>query len=629
MEQNPIRTAVLVCSDRATHKEYEDKTGPKLKHQIQQAPLNGKLAEFQLVADEQYQIEEILRIWSDVNKVDLILTTGGTGFSKRDVTPEATKNVIEKEAMGVIIAMMQFSLTKTPMAMLSRAVAGIRGSTLIINLPGSSKGALECLEAVAGQIPHAVDLLRNSHQNIDELHSKMNGIAMPSMPSIQAKHVCPHKKKSVNFKKTSIVDDPAKRDRKSPWPMLSVQEALRLIFESSKKVETDEVDCRQALGRVVSETVKARLSLPPFPASTKDGYAVRSADGAGIRKVLTSVAAGDSRDDIFLPSGYVARINTGAPLPKGADAVVQVEDTKVVSLSSAGDEAEVSVVSVQPGTDIRPVGSDVMVGEELLRPGDRLNPSKIGLLCTTGNKMIKVYRKLKVMVFSTGTEVVELDQPELEYGQIYDANRHTLIGFLRQLGYVKVADGGILPDNPQTCLDAFNNAIVDGVDILITSGGVSMGDKDYIKTIISNDLGGKLHFGRVNMKPGKPTTFATIGSTLFFGLPGNPSSSAVTFNIFVKPALRLMSGQNPRSKVIKAKLSQEFIFDARPEYHRCVLDYSRENDIPTATSTGSQCSANIQSMAKANALIIVPQESENKSSYTSGEVASVMLIDDN
>ncbi|CBY10280.1 unnamed protein product [Oikopleura dioica] len=601
------------------------------------SPLNGECVEFKIVPDEQDEIEQILRIWSDVNKVDLILTSGGTGFSKRDVTPEATRNVIEKEANGMVIAMMQYSLTKTPMAMLSRAVAGIRGTTLIINLPGSSKGALECFESVAGQIPHAIDLLQNS-ANCAEIQSKMNGLAFSPSPELkisspvkikQTGHVCPHKKKkSVNFKKTTITDNPARRDRKSPWPMLSVQEALRLIFENSQKVSSEEIDCRKAMGRIISDKIEARVPLPPFPASIKDGYAVRSTDGGGIRKLLTSVAAGDARDDIFVASGYVARINTGAPLPKGADAVVQVEDTNVISMDDDGEETEVSVTAVPAGNDIRPIGSDVSAGDDLLFPGDRLNPSKIGLLCTTGNRLIKVYRKLKIVVFSTGSEVVELDQVELKHGQIYDANRYTLIGFLNNLGYCDVIDGGILPDQPQTCLDAFQSALEDEVDMIITSGGVSMGDKDYIKSIITNDLGGKLQFGRVNMKPGKPTTFGTIGSTLFFGLPGNPSSSAVTFNLFVKPALRIMTGQNPRPKVVKVKLAQEIVFDGRPEYHRCILDYSRESELPLAVSTGSQCSANIQSMARANALIIVPQFSEAKESYTSGEIASAMLIDD-
>jgi len=176
-----------------------------------------------------------------------------------------------------------------------------------------------------------------------------------------------------------------------------------------------------------------------------------------------------------------------------------------------GEETEVSVTAVPAGNDIRPIGSDVSAGDDLLFPGDRLNPSKIGLLCTTGNRLIKVYRKLKIVVFSTGSEVVELDQFELKHGQIYDANRYTLIGFLNNLGYCDVIDGGILPDQPQTCLDAFQSALEDEVDMIITSGGVSMGDKDYIKSIITNDLGGKLQFGRVNMKPGKPTTFGTIG----------------------------------------------------------------------------------------------------------------------
>lgn len=191
-------------------------------------------------------------------------------------------------------------------------------------------------------------------------------------------------------------------------------------------------------------------------------------------------------------------------------------------MDDEGEETEVSVTAVPAGNDIRPIGSDVSAGDDLLFPGDRLNPSKIGLLCTTGNRLIKVFRKIKIVVFSTGSEVVELDQKDLKHGQIYDANRYTLIGFLNNLGYVDVIDGGILPDQPQTCLDAFNSALEDEVDMIITSGGVSMGDKDYIKSIITNDLGGKLQFGRVNMKPGKPTTFGTIGKVqrcYFLNLP--------------------------------------------------------------------------------------------------------------
>ena len=354
-----MKCTIVICSDRCHAGLANDKTGPALVDQVKRELAIGDV-EVVVVPDEIDRIKDELIKASDA-ECGLILTSGGTGFAPRDVTPEATRMVVEKEAPGLVVAMLVESLKITPHAALSRPVAGTRGKSLIINLPGSTKGAQESLQAIITSLPHALDLLMNELGSVEKTHDTMrletNQIKQQQQQA-KPKHVCPHKK-------TSIRDAPAQRDRHSPWPMVPVPDALRLLLELVKPLETVKTPISQCLNRICGEDVVAGVALPPFPASVKDGYAVIAADGAGPRRVKTAVIAG-ATSTTTIGRGECARVNTGAPVPLGCDAVVQVEDTKVTRRDQANqEELEITVPLVKSGTDIRPVGSDIALSELL------------------------------------------------------------------------------------------------------------------------------------------------------------------------------------------------------------------------------------------------------------------------
>ena len=402
---------------------------------------------------------------------------------------------------------------------------------------------------------------------------------------------------------------------------------------------------RDALDRVLAEDVKARDPLPPFPASVKDGYAVIAADcPAASLRVLGDSSAGDAplESSAFgggVVTGSCMRINTGAPIPAGADAVMQVEDTRLVSSSNEGEtETEIEILKpAKPGQDIRQMGSDIAKGQTVLSAGTTLGPSEMGLLATVGVAKVFVYKQPVVGVLSTGNELVEPDaEGDLPPGSIRDANRTTLINLLKDNG-IPYVDLGVAKDTPDALLTSLSDA-VERCDVIVSTGGVSMGERDYLKEVLTLDLGASIHFGRVFMKPGKPTTFATkthIGlakttprKKLFFGLPGNPVSAVVTANLYVIPACRLISGQRrARATVVKAKLGKEFKLDPRPEFHRCVLEWSEEGDLPTAVSTGNQISSRLLSMSNANALAMLPSsDGREEKILKEGTVVDAMII---
>lgn len=272
-----IKTGVLTVSDRCFRLETEDTSGKNLEDILRSKTLlNAEVMVRLCVPDDEDSIKDVLVNWCDVLKLDLVLTTGGTGFSERDVTPEATRAVITKEAPGMSVAMIQKSLEVTPMAMLSRLICGIRKQTLIINLPGSRKGSQECLQFASPAIPHAIDQLRDHRSKIADVHASL----ADSQPvSTTTKHfVCdcsstePQNKPPENYehRHTSV----ASRPRHSPYPLISVSEAQAIVVRECIETGKEEVSFQVACGRILAEDVRAPDPLPPFPASIKDGYAV-------------------------------------------------------------------------------------------------------------------------------------------------------------------------------------------------------------------------------------------------------------------------------------------------------------------------------------------------------------------
>lgn len=617
-----VKVGILTVSDRCSRGEAEDKSGPNLQRLVRSSKLNVDEVLCDCVPDEPNDIKRVLLKWCDSEELHLVLTTGGTGFSSRDVTPEVTSEIIEKPAPGLSLGMLSESLKVTPMAMLSRATCGIRKGTIIINLPGSLKGSQECFQFVLPALPHAIEVLRNC-PNVGVTHASMQG---PAHSPVSTHHMCPHKAHGKAVRDLSKV---AERDRHSRYPLVPMDEALSMIMANSQRLPQKIITLEDSLGYVLASDVFAKEPFPPFPASVKDGYAVLASDGPGERLVLGPVTAGEVTACNVI-SGHVMRITTGAPLPPGADAVVQVEDTELFESENEGrTEKRIKILTTpKPGQDIRPIGFDVNKGQQVLTALQKLGPAELGLMASLGFTEVEVFQKPKVAVLSTGNEVVNPGE-DTRAGQIRDSNKIALKSLIRTHGF-EALDLGIAADSPQD-LQTKLSVGLEKADVLVSSGGVSMGEKDFLKPVLEDLLGATIHFGRVFMKPGKPTTFATTAISgkkkLIFALPGNPVSAMVTFNLFVLPALRKLAGfQHPQLTKIKAKLPQPVDLDPRPEYHRVVLSWKPGEAVPSAISTGSQCSSRLLSMRTANALLVLPPRSDTLTRINAGEIVDALII---
>lgn len=355
-----------------------------------------------------------------------------------------------------------------------------------------------------------------------------------------------------------------------------------------------------------------------------------ASDGTGLRTVVGDSTAGCSPEMSHVRSGMCMRVNTGAPVPPGADAVVQVEDTDIVKEADDGRiEVEIKILKMPyQGQDIRPVGSDIPVGEKILSSGTFLGPSEMGLLATVGVTDVMVASKPVVAVLSTGNELQEPGQP-LQKGHIRDSNKMTLISLLRQFGY-PVIDAGIAKDDPTTLLTILKGAFSQA-DVLVSTGGVSMGERDILRPVLVSDFNAEIHFAQVFMKPGKPTTFASCQfngkKKLILGLPGNPVSAIVTSTLYLLPLCRKMSGRTVcENTCIKAKLSEDIQLDPRPEYHRVTLFWNPGAELPVAHSTGNQISSRLLSMASAQALLKLPPATTELKILPVNSVVDALLL---
>jgi len=408
--------------------------------------------------------------------------------------------------------------------------------------------------------------------------------------------------------------------------MIEIETALAMIAQVVKPLDPVTMPFDQALGLVLAEDVFAREAMPPFRAASVDGFAVIAADGAGWRNITGEQMAGYVAE-VTVTSGHAARVTTGAPIPPGADCMIMVEETQEA-------EGRVNILTPQPqvGSNIRPIGQDIEAGQLVLARGKLLGPAELGLLATVGQTQVQVYRRPVVAVMSTGDEIVAPDNA-LKPGQIRDANRYTMMSLVRQAG-AEPLDMGIIRDQQDGVERNIEQALAQA-DVLLTSGGVSMGQLDLVKPYLASR--GTVHFGRVNTKPGKPVTFATVtplASPLnqggmrgvpCFAMPGFPVSAMVCFELFVRPALLQMMGHEqiyrPRQAVI---LGHSFRHDAaRTEFHRVILRRRADGQLEAA-STGAQGSGRLLSLSAANGLVILPH---GHGDYEAGAVVEAMLLE--
>lgn len=369
----------------------------------------------------------------------------------------------------------------------------------------------------------------------------------------------------------------------------------------------------QLLGRVLAEDVVAAEAMPPFAASAVDGFAVVAADARAERVLIGEQTAGQMHD-LHVRPGSAARITTGAPVPAGADAVVMVEQTE-----ERNGHVVIHETTLHPGANIRPIGQDIAEGDRVLTAGTVLGAAEIGILATVGRAVARVIPAPVVAVLSTGDELVEPGEAPGP-GQIRDSNRYTLMAAVRLAGGSPL-DLGIARDEAGD-LEARVRRGLEEADVLLSSGGVSMGHLDLVKPLLERL--GTVHFGRLYMKPGKPLTFATLGATLAFALPGNPVSSLVSFELFVRPALRRLQGLADATRpTVQVRLAHDISHATdRVEYQRAMVRATSDGYL--ATTTGFQGSGRLMSMVGANALLVLPAGDGRK---RAGDRVAAMFLD--
>jgi molybdopterin molybdotransferase len=399
-------------------------------------------------------------------------------------------------------------------------------------------------------------------------------------------------------------------------PMLSVEQALDRVLSAFEPLEPERVGILDALDRVLAEDVHAGEDIPPHSNSSMDGYAVVAADTAAASaerpvrlRVTGEIAAGYVADEPVTP-GTAMRIMTGASIPAGGTAVVKVEDT-TAGEDEDGEWVDVRV-QVAPANYVRPAGEDVRRGDLVLPKGTLLRPQEIGMLATLGHCDVLMHRRPRVGILATGDEVVEIDQP-LAPGKIRDANTYSNAAQVLRHGGMPVLLG-IARDSVDDLTERICAGLEQGIDLLLTSGGVSVGDFDLVKDVLAAE--GEMDFWRVRMKPGKPLAFGRIASPAqasgqtvpALGLPGNPVSVMVSFEIFVRPAIWKMLGRTDLTHpTLEATLVDEIGHkDERRHYVRVHVE-QHEGEY-RAHLTGGQGSGILSSMVKANALAIIPEE---------------------
>jgi molybdopterin molybdotransferase len=404
---------------------------------------------------------------------------------------------------------------------------------------------------------------------------------------------------------------------------LSIQEASATILAGIHALEAERVPLRNAFGRVLADDVLSPIDHPPWDNSSMDGYAVRAADIAFATEsnpvtlpVLETVRAGQRASQSVAPRTAI-RIMTGAPIPDGANTVIRVEDTdageKWVAIRDARDA----------GRNVRPRGEDLRAGDVALPRGTVVGAAHLGVLASVGCALVPVHRRPRVAVLASGDEIVDVDQYDaVRRGErIVSSNSYTIVAAARAAG-AEVLDLGIVGDDP-TAYEA-KIARARGCDLLITSGGVSVGAFDFTKDVLRS-LGAELHLWRIRMRPGAPLGFGTLDGMPWLGLPGNPVSAMVTFELFARPLIRRQHGE---TKVFRHTLdvrTHDDISLAAPLTHflRAIVEWN--SDGATARLTGPQGSGLLTSMARANALLVVPAE---RQVVRAGETLRAILLGD-
>jgi len=411
-----------------------------------------------------------------------------------------------------------------------------------------------------------------------------------------------------------------------PKTLLTVDDALALVLGSFQPLGSDAINLDECLNRVLAEEVIAATDLTPFPSSSMDGYAVRSADIADASRetpirlqVFGEIVAGGEELQAMGP-GQAVRIMTGAPLAAGADAIVPIElTTQPGPMTGTSLPEYIDVVEkVVGGAYIRKKGQDVRAGSKVFELGHHIRPQDIGMLAALGIAEPRIYHRPRVAILSIGDELLDASE-ELVPGKIRDANGRALMASIRNTGGIAL-QMGIAPDDPQKLAERLDRAVAEDADLIITSGGVSMGAYDFARTVV--EAHGHLNFWRVKMRPGKPLAFGAYREVPIMALPGNPVSALVTYEVFVRPALNRLAGmiEVHRMRVL-ARSEEDIESDGRQSYLRAKIRW--QGGEFRVRLTGSQDSGVLMSLVAAEALIVVPEGTKH---LPAGEEVEAWLL---
>jgi len=402
--------------------------------------------------------------------------------------------------------------------------------------------------------------------------------------------------------------------------MISVEEAMNRILDSFSPLGLEKTSIIDALGRVIGEDIYAGRAIPPKDHSTMDGYALRAADARGasqgdpaVLDVIDHIPAG-TVPKLRIEAGQAARIMTGAPLPEGADAVVRMEETR-----KAGDRVAVFTEASQ-GQNIRYAGEDARIGEKIISRGEIIRPAEVEMLASLGRSFILVHQRPLIAIVATGDELINIDEPPSPW-KIVCSNSYSLAAMARECGGIPLQIG-IAKDRREDLLAKFRAAM--RADLIISCGGVSVGDYDLVKEILQ-EPGNRMHFWQVAMKPGRPLAFGSLGDVPIVALPGNPVSSMVSFEQFIRPAILKMLGHaNLFRRTVRARLGED-IEKKQGMRHFIRARIRRDGEDCIVVTTGNQGSDIRMSMVRANGLIILPEEA---TIVRKDSMVTVQLMDD-
>lgn len=400
--------------------------------------------------------------------------------------------------------------------------------------------------------------------------------------------------------------------------MISVENAVQIVVDNTTNLAPHTINIKNSLGHSLAEDIVSDMNMPPFNRSAMDGYALISSDISSVPaelNVIETISAGYQPKEC-IRNGQASKIMTGAIVPDGADSVIMVENTESIS---NGNKVKI-LKQIEKGKNIANVGEDMQKGQIVLKKGKRIRPQEVGVLASVGVNDVKVFRSPSVGVISTGDELVEIDKKP-EPGQIRNSNSYSIAAqALQMVDDVEILD--IAPDNKEKIASLIELGLKK--DVLILSGGVSMGDYDLVGNVL-NELGITVFFEKVALRPGKPTLFGKKGDTHIFALPGNPVATFVTFELFVHPAIKKMMGAETfKRPLVKAVLEKDYPAKRKRTEYRPAYIRLCDNKF-SVSPVNWHGSADLLSTTMANSLLVVPADVD---SYTEGQIADVMLLSD-